>query len=154
MVQAGKPKNERGWREAFLEHLSRSSNVAAAARAAGIDVSTVYKTRRQEKDFASHWFAALCDGYDNLELELLRRLRNGDTENTTAKRKKKFDNATAFRLLTAHRDTVSRERARRSDQDEDTINASIDAKLDVMRERMREAGDAAQQQDGDDGLAA
>jgi len=127
------------WRATFLETLSRTSNVSAAARAAKIDAGLVYRTRKSDPDFASAWFDALCDGYDMLELELLRRLRLGDPENSTAKRRRKYDNATSFRLLAAHRETVGRRKAEGSQVDEEDIIASINAKLDLMRERMKQA---------------
>jgi len=139
---AEKPKGERApeeWRTAFLDTLSRTSNISAAARAAKVDASMVYRTRRSDPVFAKAWYQALCDGYDLLELELLRRLRMGDTENPTAKRKRKYDNATAFRLLSAHRDAVSKARAEQGQMNEEDIIASINAKIDMMRERMKEA---------------
>lgn len=143
MAEGRTPERRRApenWRETFLDTLSRTSNVTAAARAAGIDSSTVYRTRRTDPEFAQAWFNALCDGYDMLELELLRRLRLGHCESANVKRKRKFDNATAFRLLAAHRETVSRMRAGQDHLDEEEIIASINTKLDLMRERMREAG--------------
>ncbi|RVQ69699.1 hypothetical protein EKN06_05960 [Croceicoccus ponticola] len=145
MAQGRSPNGERvaeDWRTKFLETLSRTSNVSAAARAAKIDASHVYRIRRTDPAFASAWFDALCDGYDMLEMELLRRLRLGDCENPGTKRKRKYDNATSFRLLTAHRDSVSRMRASQQHMNEEDIIASINAKLDLMRERMREAATA------------
>lgn len=139
---AEKPKGERApdeWRTAFLDTLSRTSNISAAARAAKVDASLVYRTRRSDPVFAKAWYQALCDGYDLLELDLLRRLRMGDTENPNAKRKRKYDNATAFRLLSAHRDAVSKARAEQEQTDEEDIIASINAKIDMMRERMKAA---------------
>lgn len=139
---AEKPTGERAsdaWRMVFLDTLSRTSNISAAARAARVDASMVYRTRRTDPVFAKAWYQALCDGYDLLEIELLRRLRMGDTDNPTAKRKRKYDNATAFRLLSAHRDAVSKARAEQEQMDEEDIIASINAKIDLMRERMKEA---------------
>ena len=144
----GKPKAAPGasngrrvntqWRKDFLAELARTSNVAAAARKAGVDASTAYKTRRSETRFAREWFEALCEGYDNLEMDLPHRLREGELEGSTAKPKarRKFDNATAFRLLAAHRAAVVRQRSRREDQDEEAVYASITAKLETIRQRM------------------
>ena len=127
------------WRKDFLGELARTSNVAASARKAGVDVSTAYKARRSETRFAREWFEALCEGYDNLEMDLLHRLREGELEGSTAKprARRKYDNATAFRLLAAHRAAVVRQRARREDQDEEAVYASIHAKLDAVRERVK-----------------
>jgi hypothetical protein len=126
------------WRTIFLGELARTSNVAASARRARVDVSTAYKTRRSETRFAREWFEALCEGYDNLEMDLLHRLREGELEGSTAKprARRKYDNATAFRLLAAHRAAVVRQRARREDQDEEAVYASITAKLETMRQRL------------------
>lgn len=128
------------WRKPFLAALADTSNIAAAARHAGINVSTVYKARRTEATFARLWQAALSEGYDNLEMELLSRLRSGESIEEGAKApSRKFDNAAAFRLLTAHRESVARQRALRDEEDEETILASINAKLDSMRQREKES---------------
>ena len=135
----GAPKN---WRQTFLAKLADTSNVSAAAESAQISLSWAYKTRREDTQFARQWFAALCEGYDNLEMDVLHRLRNGESKDD---QQRKFDNATAFRLLAIHRQTVARERALQEDDDEAEILASIDAKLDAMRERAllnAAAGDA------------
>lgn len=138
----------RAWKKAFLAALAESSNVSAAAKKARIDVSTVYKTRRAEPDFAHAWFEALCEGYDNLELDLLHRLREGELDGgVKTKARRKFDNATAFRLLAAHRASVQRQRGRNDYAYEDSLLASINAKLEKMRQRT-EALPAAL---GDDG---
>ncbi|MXP15028.1 hypothetical protein GRI44_09740 [Altererythrobacter confluentis] len=127
------------WRDAFLAALAESSNVSAAARKAGVPTSTVYSARREDAAFANLWFEALCEGYDNLEMDLLRRLRVGELDGGKAKARRKFDNAIAFRLLTTHREAVSRQKALRADDDEDAILASINAKLDAMRAREKAA---------------
>lgn len=125
------------WSKEFLSELALSSNVSAAARAAGIATRAVYEARRSNPEFNRAWQQALCDGYDNLELDLLRRLREGEIKPRAGAKKgtRSFDNATAFRLLVAHRDSVARERALREDQDADAIIASINTKLELMRER-------------------
>lgn len=128
------------WRKAFLDALAQTSNVAAAARRAKVDVSMPYRLRRQDPEFAAAWFDALCEGYDNLEMDLLHRLRVGELDGgdkAKARAKRKFDNGTAFRLLAAHRETVKRQRAIREIEDEEAIFASINAKLDAMQARQQ-----------------
>jgi hypothetical protein len=125
----GAPKN---WRDTFLTELADTSNVTAAAARACISLSWVYKTRREDADFARRWLAALCEGYDNLEMDVLYRLRSGKAADTEGA---KFDNATAIRLLSAHRADVARARALRDDSDEKEVLDSIDAMIDRMRER-------------------
>ncbi|MEO0061488.1 MAG: hypothetical protein RLZZ08_48 [Pseudomonadota bacterium] len=132
----GAPRN---WRDTFIAVLGETSNVSAAARAAAISLSWVYKTRREDPDFARRWFAALSEGYDNLELELLYRLRTGLVEEVDAQgSKRKFDIATGLKILLAHRQTVSREKARDCPEDEAEILAGINAKIDQMRAREKE----------------
>lgn len=146
----GAPRN---WRDTFIATLGETSNVAAAIRAADISASWVYQTRREDPDFARRWFAALCEGYDNLEMELLYRLRTGKVEEVDADgARRKYDIATAFKCLIAHRETVSREKARRGPEDEGAILASINAKIDAMRAREREiaAGQSAPADGRDD----
>jgi len=133
----GAPKN---WRDIFIAKLGETSNVSAAAEAADISVSHVYKMRRCDPAFARRWFDALAEGYDNLEMELLHRLRSGQTEYVDAEgNKRKFDLGTAFRCLFAHRDTVTREKGRRTLAEEAATIASVNARIDAMRAREAEA---------------
>ena len=118
----------RGWRNCFFEALAETSNVTASAARANVPVQTVYKLRRTEAEFANKWRAALLEGYDLLEMELLGHLRDPKPE-------RKMDVAAAIRLLAAHRATVERERALREEDDEEAVRASIDAFLEGMRQR-------------------
>lgn len=126
-------RNTPALREPFLAALAESSNISAAARKAKVPTSTTYKLRREDAGFRSAWFDALCKGYDNLEMSLLDRLRIGELEGTKAKARRKFDNATAFRLLAAYREAVSQQKAIR--EDEDAMLASINTKLDAVLAR-------------------
>lgn len=125
------------WGKAFLSELAATSNVRASARKAGIATSTAYETRRTNAEFNREWQRALCEGYDHLEMDLLHRLRTGEVKPAPGTKRgvRSFDNATSFRLLIAHRESAARERAIRDNEDEDAILASIDAKLDRMRQR-------------------
>ena len=126
----------RDWEDKFLAALAQTSNVAAAARKANVDPAVVYKARRSDAEFYRNWQEALAEGYDNLEMDLLRRLRIGElTGGGPTKSRRKFDNAIAFRLLAAHREAVGRQKALRANEDEDAIIASINEKLSKMRER-------------------
>ncbi|MCA0979085.1 DUF1804 family protein [Qipengyuania flava] len=130
----------------FLEALAESSNVRAAAAAAGLAVRTVYHLRRTDADFARQWYAALAEGYDNLEMELLAHLRSGgevpggesggetggESQSAPAR---KFDTAAALRSLAAHRESVAREKGRRALADEAATIASINRKIDQLRLR-------------------
>ena len=116
------------WRKAFLEALAETSNVSASAARANIPVRTVYKLRREDAEFATRWLAALHEGYDNLEMELLGYFRSPQPD-------RKIDVTAALRLLTAHRETVARERALREDDDEQAVLDSIDSFIEDMRQR-------------------
>lgn len=126
----------------FLDALAESSNVTAAAEAAGIDARAVYRLRRDEPEFARRWYAALAEGYDNLEMQMLEHLRSGEEARASTAAGRKFDPATALRCLTAHRESVAREKGRRTLADEVTTIAAINAKIDALRARAKES-DAA-----------
>jgi len=125
------------WSKAFLAELAATSNVSAASRKAGIATATAYDARRHDAEFNRAWQQALCEGYDHLEMELLQRLRNGEVKPMSGAKRgvRAFDNATAFRLLAAHRDTAGRQRAVRTHADSEAIIQSINAKLEAMRQR-------------------
>lgn len=120
------------WRDEFLAALAETSNVSAASLAAGVHPSRPYKVRRIEPDFARRWHSALLEGYESLEMELLHRLRFGEARDGEVK----FDNANALRLLGLHRDTVARERAMRENEELGTVRASIDTKLEQLRQQV------------------
>ena len=126
------------WVKPFLAELANTSNVSAAARKAKVDTSTIYDRRRKDAEFARQWQVALCEGYDNLEMETLFRLRTGELKPATGAKKgvRQFDNALALRLLLAHRDSATRERAMRAHEDAFEVRAKIDAKIEEMRERV------------------
>lgn len=125
------------WSKPFLAELAATSNVSAAARSAGITTSTAYDQRRIDPEFNRAWQRALCEGYDHLEMELLRRLRDGEIKPAAGARKgvRTFDNATALRLLAAHREAAARQRAIHTNEDSEAIIQSINAKLETMRQR-------------------
>lgn len=124
----GAPKN---WKATFLAGLAETSNVTASAQRADISLSWVYKQRREDADFARRWLEALCEGYDNLEMDVLHRLRAGTTADVAANR---HDNASAIRLLVMHKADVARARALKDDDDEQAVLESIDAMIDAMRQ--------------------
>lgn len=71
-------------RRAFFDHFAGSCDADAAAEAAGLDKSTVYKKRLRDPDFAHDWSETLAIGYARLEaeavrqrLEAQRRLKDG-----------------------------------------------------------------------------
>ncbi len=121
----------RHWRGVFLDFLGESSNVSYAAQKAGVSPSRAYKIRREEPEFARQWRKALLEGYEHLELETLRRLREGTTVDGP-----KFDISNALRLLVMHRETVSRAQAEQQNVSAEQVRASIDRKVKAIREQI------------------
>lgn len=140
------PARNIGWRTLFFDALAETSNVTEAAKRAGVPLRTVYKTRRDDPVFAAKWLAALHEGYDYLEMEVIGYLRDPAPV-------RKMDVTAALRLLAAHRETVERRRALDEEEDEQAVLDSIDRFIDEMRVRRtansailidKEQGDGAQ----------
>lgn len=136
----GKKINTR-WRETFIEALAQTSNVTRSAGIAGIEPSQAYRERRENPGFYQNWQLALCEGYDHLEMEVLRRLREADF---TIPGGGRYDFGSALRILSAHRESVARSRARRINASVAEVRASIDRKVEEIRLRVlaREAARA------------
>lgn len=127
---------DRRWRARFIDYLAISSNVSRSAEHAGIDASRAYRLRRADPDFARQWQVALAEGYSHLEMEVLRRLREGDFKTGDGE---KFDFANAIRLLAAHRDSAANGQSRERDVSAEEVRASIDSKIEEIRRRMIKA---------------
>ena len=121
-------KKNSQWRVKFIEKLAETSNVTKAAEHAGVEPSHAYKTRRDDPKFARRWRSALVEGYEHLELETIRRLRDG-----TKAEEPKFDIGSALRLLALHKDSVAKERAKVEHADEAQVLASLNKRLDYIR---------------------
>ncbi len=121
------------WRDRFLEALAQSSNVTKSAEAAGIDTSSAYRARTSEPEFARRWMDALWEGYEHLEMEVLRRLREGKLQTDDGD---KYDFAAAIRLLSAHRENAAKAQAARRNVSATEIRASIDRKVEEIRQRV------------------
>lgn len=137
----------RGWTRPFLAALGETSNVARAAKAAGVAPSTAYTARRSSRAFARAWSDALCEGYDNLEMELLGRLREGEIKRAAGAKLgvRTFDNATSYRLLTVHREAALKEKGHRANVTAAEVRASIERKVAAFRARVL----AREEADGD-----
>ena len=120
-------------RKRFLETLSATSNVARAAEAAKVAPDRAYQARRDDPEFLRARQATIADGYLNLEMEVIRRLREGDL--TTANGDK-FDFANAIRLLATQRDTSARGANQIRDVSAAEVRASIDRKIEDIRRRV------------------
>lgn len=135
----------KNWKEKFLLALAQTSNVSRSADIAGVDTSTVYRLRSSESEFARRWLAALWEGYEHLELEVLRRLREGDLKTESGE---KYDFAAAIRLLSAHRDTAAQAKAAQRNVSAAEIRASIDRKVEEIRYRVMQEKSARDACDG------
>lgn len=129
----GREKRNTRWQDVFIEALARTSNVTRSAAEARIDTATVYRLRRANPGFCHRWQEALCEGYDHLEMEVLRRLRESDL---TTPDGGKYDFGSAVRILAAHRDSAARARAQRSNVSVAEVRASIDRKVEEIRGRV------------------
>jgi hypothetical protein len=116
------------WRAIFFDALAETSNLTAAAARANVTSRTIYALRREDRDFAARWLAALGEGYDNLEMELVGYLRDPQP-------RRKMDVTAALRLLAAHRETVERRRALTAQDDEKATLESLDAFFEGLRQR-------------------
>ncbi|QFT76145.1 hypothetical protein [Erythrobacter sp. THAF29] len=132
--RSGRSGNPR-WRKTFLETLAETSNVKASAEKAKIGPSTAYRLRRENADFARAWLGALWEGYVHLEMEVLRRLRDGDLQTDD---RDKYDFANAIRLLNAHRENAVRAEAEQRNVSAAEIRASIDRKVEDIRMRVKQ----------------
>ncbi len=121
-------------RSKFLDFLAESSNVTKSAEHAGISSSQAYKLRREDPEFARDWLTALWEGYVHLEMEVLRRLREGDQQTEAAD---KYDFANAIRLLSAHRENAARAQAAQRNVSAAEVRASIDRKVEAIRAQVR-----------------
>ena len=120
--------------EAFLEYLAESSNVTRSANRADISTGSVYQKRRHDPAFARRWLAALYEGYLHLEMEVLRRLREGEMQGKNAD---KYDFANAIRLLSAHRENAARAEAEQHNVTAAEVRASIDRKVEAIRQQVQ-----------------
>jgi hypothetical protein len=65
------------WVEPFLTALADCGCVGRAARAAGVTRQCVYQLRKRHPDFAAAWDEAVQAGQESLEVEAIRRGRDG-----------------------------------------------------------------------------
>lgn len=132
----------RRMKETFLDELAATCNVLASAEAIGVTATSVYALRRRDDAFAEAWQAALAQGYQMLETQLVGHalagggaaLVNGDPARAA------IDVDLALKLMRDHRGQAGRDRpvggprprtATRAD-----TNASIMRKLKAIESRL------------------
>lgn len=109
------PTPEKDWKSVFVDHLSDTCNVSAAARAAGIHRDTAYAHRKADPTFAAGWDSALEIATDALEAEVRRRALKGTVKpiyqgGKRVGKVREYSDTLAIFLLKAHRPDRFRER--------------------------------------------
>jgi hypothetical protein len=128
----------------FLEELAQRSNITAAAAAAKVSTTTVYRWRDSDPKFAADWALALAAGYEALEFAMLERARFGTEKGiyhggTKIDSIRDYGDSQGLRLLIAHRELVAMTRvAMAQGGSRAEIEAELNRKLDQMRSRMLE----------------
>jgi integrase len=95
----------------FLSILAETCNVSLAARELKRSARVFYDLKKRDSGFREAWMEALREGYDHLEMELVRRARFGTPRDVFHQGKKTgttrvFNDSAALRLLHFHRKTV------------------------------------------------
>lgn len=67
------------WADRFIDALTLTPNITAAALGAGIDRSHAYYVKSQDADFSRRWDNALASSLDALEANVFDRAKNSDT---------------------------------------------------------------------------
>jgi hypothetical protein len=101
----------------FLATLGTTCNVSHSARTVGRSARVFYDLRRRDQAFRAAWMEALGEGYDHLDLELVRRARFGTPKAVFYQGRRTattrvFNDGLALRLLHLHRKSVEQMRAR------------------------------------------
>jgi len=138
-------------RKMFLATLAETSNVTAAARAAGMNRAGAYDLKARDESFARQWKAALEQGYAELEMHLMRHTIEGTTrtekvvDGETGQVKQvrvvhSFPLTMAARLLAAHRAEVAAWRRDGGDawgdESKETEIDRLNAHMDRVRARL------------------
>lgn len=131
-------------RAVFLERLAETSNVASAARLAGVSRWVAYDAKQKDAAFRAAWEQALAIGYQELEMEMLNRARFGVLKRPAGKDGKpravrEFSDAQGLRLLMAHKQEVLAVKAAAPMAGETSARDQLAAKLRAMRAAIEEA---------------
>lgn len=101
----------------FLDRLSKSPNVSAAAKAAGYSRNYFYDLRKADSDFATEWQDALDQSLDTAEGELYRRAVRGVSKpvyylGKEVGKVKEYSDTLLIFLLKSHKPEVYKETVR------------------------------------------
>lgn len=132
----------RRMKDAFLDELAATCNVQGSAAAIGVSATSVYALRRRDDAFADGWQAALAQGYEMLEIQLVGHalagggamLTNGDPARPA------IDVELALKLMSDHRGQAARGHAvggpRPKTASRADTNAAIMKKLKALEGRL------------------
>ena len=87
---------------AFMDHLSRTGNISAAARRIGIDPAQAYYRQRTNAAFRAAWRAALDAGYLTIETQAMAYVLSGGDAAAADTGTGRFDWEHGLRLLVWH----------------------------------------------------
>lgn len=148
-IQIRKPRADQ-WtkakRNAFLDHLAATCNVTHSSAKVGIATSNAYALRRRDAAFAEAWSAALEQGYEHIEAQLLARaigqdadpLREGDPSAVP------FDPEMGLRVMAARKGGMGTGRPRGPAGVKRVtitqVEASLRRKLDALAKRLAPRG--------------
>ena len=102
------------WHALFFGELALTLNIAHSAKAAGVDVGTIYKRRASDPEFAAAMVVALDHAIYKAEAELYRRAVTGTEKPLTVAREREiireYPDPLLLGLLKAHRSDKDREK--------------------------------------------
>lgn len=111
----------------LLDHIAGTRSVAAAARAIGMDATTVWTLARRDIAFATALSAAINQGYGQIEAELISDCIHGVAPLANDKRERVSDAIRARMVANGHHKAAAREAAA-SDEAERDRNEAIAAR--------------------------
>lgn len=132
-------------RAAFLEALSGTGNVSAAARAAGASRSGAYALKAADAGFAAEWADALETAVDALDAEARRRALEGVEvphfhQGRVAGTVRKYSDSLLMFLLRAHRPERYRDRPAGGSESDEDVEEDLAAAREALAARIARLG--------------
>lgn len=142
-------------RELFLAELAASCNVTAACTAADVSSGSAYREREANGAFRAGWDRALTEGYERLELAMLRRAMDGTVKEVrradgSIDRVVDYSDRVGLQLLKQHKDRVA-EAGAAAEESEEEAAASVERimrRLDGVRRRLGLEDDGDEEGEG------
>lgn len=134
-------------REAFLEDLARTCNIAASCRAVGMSEGGFYSLRRRDAGFRAQFNETIGDSYALMELKYQERAIHGTRKPVFHAGKKvgftlEYPDRVAVTLLRAHaeRAALAQERDRFRHEELELARLRLAEKLSEMNRKMGGGG--------------